>query len=40
MGKRKLSYAEAYTDFIKYCSYKEKIGVDTVKWKKWIVTLI
>lgn len=30
MGKRNLSYAEAYTDFIKYCSDKERIDIDTL----------
>lgn len=28
MGKSKLSYAEAYTDFLKYCSKKEKTNID------------
>lgn len=28
MAKNKLSYAEAYTDFLKYCSEKEGIKLE------------
>jgi hypothetical protein len=30
MNNTTLSYAEAYTDFLKYCSKKENKGIDTL----------